>query len=54
MTAAAFEGSIAATIPARRLGGPADIVGVALLLAGPAGDYILGQTINVDGGLVLS
>jgi NAD(P)-dependent dehydrogenase (short-subunit alcohol dehydrogenase family) len=36
--------------PLARLGEPEDIVGPALLLASPAGRYITGQTIVVDGG----
>jgi NAD(P)-dependent dehydrogenase (short-subunit alcohol dehydrogenase family) len=37
--------------PLRRLGEPEDIAGAALLLASPAGRYITGQTIVVDGGV---
>ena len=37
-------------IPLGRFGGPEDIKGVLLLLASPAGRYITGQTIVVDGG----
>jgi 3-oxoacyl-[acyl-carrier protein] reductase len=40
-------------IPLGRLGTPADMAGVALFLASPLAGYILGQTIVVDGGLVL-
>ena len=32
---------------------PTDLVGTLLLLASPAGDFINGQTINVDGGWVM-
>ena len=32
---------------------PEDLCGTLLLLAGPGGDYITGQTINVDGGWVI-
>lgn len=39
-------------IPLRRPGEPADLVGAALLLAGPASDYITGTTILVDGGFL--
>lgn len=40
-------------IPLRRLGQPEDIAGVVVFLAGPAGAYITGQVITVDGGLSL-
>ena len=39
-----------AETPLRRLGQPEDIAGAALLLASPAGAFITGQTIIVDGG----
>ena len=41
-------------IPMRRLGTPADMAGVALFLASPLSAYVLGQTIIVDGGLLLA
>lgn len=40
-------------IPMRRLGTPKDMAGVALFLASPLSSYVLGQTIPVDGGLIL-
>ncbi|HZB93218.1 MAG TPA: SDR family oxidoreductase [Stellaceae bacterium] len=40
-------------IPLGRLGTPADIAGAALFLASPLSGYILGQTLVVDGGLIL-
>ena len=40
-------------IPAGRLGTPADMAGVALFLASPLAAYVHGQTIPVDGGLIL-
>lgn len=40
-------------IPMRRLGTPADMAGVVLFLASPLASYVLGQTIPVDGGLIL-
>ncbi len=40
-------------IPARRLGTPQDMAGAALFLASPLAAYVLGQTIPVDGGLIL-
>ena len=42
-----------ANIPAGRLGTPADMAGVALFLASPLAAYVYGQTIPVDGGLIL-
>jgi len=39
-----------AATPLRRLGEPEDIAGPALLLASPAGAFITGQIITVDGG----
>ena len=45
------------TDPARHLGGsgkPEDVAGLVLLLAGPAGRYINGQLIAVDGGFLVS
>ncbi len=40
-------------IPLRRLGTPEDMAGAALFLASPLASYIVGQTIIVDGGLIL-
>jgi 3-oxoacyl-[acyl-carrier protein] reductase len=40
-------------VPLRRLGKPEDIAGVVVFLAGPAGAYVTGQVITVDGGLSL-
>lgn len=40
-----------AHIPVKRLGRPEDCSGLCLLLCSPAGEYITGQTIYVDGGL---
>jgi len=41
------------SIPLGRLGDPKDYVGVAILLASRASDFITGQTIFVDGGSIL-
>jgi 7-alpha-hydroxysteroid dehydrogenase len=38
--------------PMRRLGEPADIAAAALYLASPAGSYVTGKTLEVDGGLI--
>lgn len=40
-------------IPLKRLGTPNDMAGVALFLASPLAAYVIGQTIPVDGGLIL-
>ena len=47
-----LEGAIR-NIPLGRLGTPADMAGAALFLASPLASYIVGQTIVVDGGLIL-
>ena len=39
-----------ASFPLRRLGQPDEIAGTAVMLASPAGSYITGQTIFIDGG----
>jgi len=41
-------------IPLKRLGTPDDIAGAALFLASPLASYVIGQTIVVDGGLILA
>ncbi|QYJ06791.1 SDR family NAD(P)-dependent oxidoreductase [Qipengyuania flava] len=43
-----------AGIPAGRMGTPEDMAGAALYLASPLADYVVGQTIRVDGGMTLS
>ena len=47
-----LEGALS-RIPLRRLGTPEDMAGAALFLASPLSSYIIGQTIVVDGGLIL-
>ncbi len=42
------------TYPLGRIGEPEDIAGAALLLASPAGRFITGQTLVVDGGVTIS
>lgn len=39
-------------IPARRIGAAEDMAGAAIYLASNAGNYVVGETITVDGGLV--
>ena len=56
MTAELGEGVIeglSTRIPMGRLGEPEDVAGVARFLAGPWARYITGQTITVDGGMVM-
>ena len=44
--------AIARGIPAGRIGVDEDMAGAAIYLASRAGDYVVGDTITVDGGLV--
>jgi NAD(P)-dependent dehydrogenase (short-subunit alcohol dehydrogenase family) len=44
----------AADVPLGRTSVPADVVPLALFLAGPGSDYITAQTYNVEGGMVMS
>jgi NAD(P)-dependent dehydrogenase (short-subunit alcohol dehydrogenase family) len=43
---------VAARVPAGRIGTDEDIAGAAIYLASRAGDYVVGATIAVDGGIV--
>ena len=43
----------AAAVPLGRLGEPEDVAGVAVFLASPAGSYITGQAVTVDGGFLM-
>ena len=45
---------IAKRIPSRRIGTDEDMQGVAIYLASRAGDYVVGETIAVDGGVALA
>jgi 3-oxoacyl-[acyl-carrier protein] reductase len=40
-------------IPLQRLGNPEDVAAAVLFLVSPGADYITGQTLHVDGGLVM-
>ena len=42
---------VATGIPAGRIGSPEDMAGAAIYLASRAGDYVVGDTITVDGGI---
>lgn len=43
---------VAPGIPARRIGRPEDMASAAVYLASSAGDYVVGTTLAVDGGIV--
>ena len=43
---------VAKRIPAKRIGTDEDMAGAAIYLASRAGDYVVGNTIAVDGGMV--
>ena len=45
--------AILATIPMQRMGSPEDVAKLALFLASSMSDYITGQVIAVDGGMVM-
>jgi len=44
--------ALAKRIPSQRIGTDEDMAGVAIYLASRAGDYVVGNTIAVDGGVV--
>lgn len=39
-------------IPAKRIGGPEDMAAAAIYLCSRAGNYVVGETLTVDGGVV--
>jgi NAD(P)-dependent dehydrogenase (short-subunit alcohol dehydrogenase family) len=41
-------------IPSRRIGVDEDMAGAAIYLASRAGNYVVGETIAVDGGVALA
>jgi meso-butanediol dehydrogenase/(S,S)-butanediol dehydrogenase/diacetyl reductase len=47
------KGFIKAVVPLSRQAEPREIASVVAYLASPAAAYITGQTVNVDGGLVM-
>ena len=56
MTAALPEqakAELQAQIPLQRLGTPEDVAAAVLFLVSPGADYITGQTLHVDGGMVM-
>ena len=46
--------AMASQIPLGRLGAPEDIAAAVLFLASPAGAYVTGETLNVNGGLFMT
>jgi 3-oxoacyl-[acyl-carrier protein] reductase len=42
-----------ASVPAGRVGAPEDIAAAVLYLAGPGAAYVTGQTIHVNGGMLM-
>ncbi len=49
-----FDGWVKKRTPARRWGLPAELIGTAVYLASPASDFVSGQIIYVDGGMLAS
>src|SRR6201747_3284642 len=45
-------GELAKRIPSRRIGNEQDMAGLAIFLASRAGDYVVGNPIAIDGGVV--
>ena len=43
--------TVATRVPAGRIGLPEDMAGAAIFLASRAGDYVVGSTVTVDGGV---
>lgn len=43
--------AVARRVPAGRIGTPEDMAGAAIYLASRAGDYVMGETLVVDGGV---
>lgn len=57
MTAGLAEGQrdeLAGRIPLARLGTAADVAAAVLYLASPAGAYVTGETLHVNGGMVMA
>ena len=44
--------SVSQTIPNKRIGHDEDMAAVAIYLAARSGDYVVGESIAVDGGVV--
>ena len=46
--------NVKSTYPLGRIGTTDEVAGAALMLAGPAGGFITGQAIVMDGGVTIS
>lgn len=46
--------AVAKVVPARRIGTDEDMAGAAVFLASRAGDYVVGSTVTVDGGVAFA
>jgi NAD(P)-dependent dehydrogenase (short-subunit alcohol dehydrogenase family) len=49
----AFRESLVSRVPGKKEAPPEDLLGALLLLASPAGDWINGQVLSVDGGWIM-
>jgi gluconate 5-dehydrogenase len=47
-----FDGWVKSRTPSRRWGTPSDLIGTAVFLSSSASDYVNGQIIYVDGGML--
>jgi gluconate 5-dehydrogenase len=47
-----FNNWLMSRVPAKRWGNPDELVGAAIFLASSASNYVNGQTIYVDGGML--
>jgi NAD(P)-dependent dehydrogenase (short-subunit alcohol dehydrogenase family) len=45
---------VAKHVPIGRIGSEEDMAGAAIFLASRAGDYVVGETVVVDGGVTLA
>jgi NAD(P)-dependent dehydrogenase (short-subunit alcohol dehydrogenase family) len=53
LTPEQYVESLAERVPLRRLGSPTEVARVICFLASPQASYVTGQTINVDGGILM-
>jgi len=53
-TSVGYAKEVAQMVPARRFGEPEEIAYAAVFLGSPMANYITGQTLFVDGGLLVN